>query len=614
MKKPFVVIFWGILSWAMLAQSQPEATLFTNGLDAYKNGHYQAAQNMFLRLLQEYPNGRRITATRYMLARSYYKAGDYSRAEVVCKFFFNRHPESSYLDDCHQLLGNTYFKQGDYLAAVDEWMWVMQNSKDPRLKQQTAEYIYRTMDNFFTRQQVEAVRSTYGDNFLDGVARVVIARKMIRNGENSRARVLLREFLQAHPNHFLAGEARALLGASPAGSTLQNQFLYLKTVEGDAAPVAEALALGMQYAMQEYQQRNSGSRAELITEEIESTVASALLGAKESIQEQNPLCLIGPVDPDQSAALAAMSAYEQRPLVIPLSSQTGLTELSRYAFQINPDANTKGQFLGRYAVNDLQLKRLAILAPATEYGENFVKSFVEQVQAGGGTVESLQWYYENSKDFNRQFRAIWRKGLFLAFRDSLLQEDSTLSERVIEREYQTYLEEKFKPRRFGVSVDSTDVPATGIDGLLVVIRSSELIQYMAPQFAFNNIQATLLGNEGWNDPLQLRKFPDYLEGLIFSAAGYFDPDAANYRLFMNRFRNTMKKTPEQFHLLGYDIMSWLLANYSPGLTPTEFRDRLENAPPYQGLVQSIHFGEKPRVNSKLSVLKLNYGRLIRLTF
>ncbi len=614
LKKMYSIILCLLFGWGAVAQAQSEADLFNNAMNAYRSGNFQTAQSAFLRALQKHPNGRLITSMRYMLARSYYQAGDFSRAEVVCKYFFNKHPESAYLDDAHHLLGNAYYKQGQYAKAVDEWMWVLDNSKDPRLKKTSENYIYHTMDSFFTRQQVEAVRTRYQNEFVKGIAQILIAKKLALAGENRPAKAMLRSFLQTHPEHSYANVARKLLGSSADSAAKKNIFLYVKDNGSDIKPVADALEIGMKYALDEYQKRNPGSDIGLEAVEVDPTVVSALKNTRDMLMNSNPVCVVGPVDSDQSAALSAVSAYEKRPLVIPLSSQTGLTELSRYAFQINPDASTKGRILGNYAVEDLGLRRLAILAPTNEYGESFVQSFVEAVQAGGGEVESLQWYYEETQDFNRQFRSIWRKGLFLSLRDSVLTENPGASEKAIKRAYRHYLEETFEPKRIGVSVDSTDVPSTGIDGLLLVIRSSEMMQYMAPQVAFNNIQATLLGNEGWNDPQLLRKFRDYLEGMVYITANHFDPDASSYRLFMNRFRNVMKATPDRFHLLGYDIMKWLLSNYSPDMSKDAFRGQLEKSPLYQGVVQSIRFGEKPRVNSKLTVLKLNFGQIIKLQF
>lgn len=597
------------------SQTTGEASLFRSGMDAYKSGNFTNAQSTFLRALQEYPNGQLVTSMRYMLARSYYQMNDFSRTEIVAKFFFSKHPESSYLDDMHQLLGNSFYKQRNYEAAIDEWVWVLGNSKDPRLKQATGDYIFNTMNSFFTISQIEQIRVKHQNPFLDGVAQVAIGRKLLVSGENGRANSVLSGFLQSQPDHAYAGKARELLGAPVSGSSSSSRtFLYLQDTDANTKDVSEALALGMQYALDEYRQRNPGSDVDLKIQNVSPSVYNAVSAYKESMITSSPVAVVSPVDVDQTAALAALAAYEERPFIAPLSSQTGLADLNKYIFQINPDARSKGQFFGNYAAQSLQLKRLAVLAPANQYGETFVQNFVEAAQGEGASVESIQWYYEDTEDFNAQFRAVWRKGIFLAFRDSLLGAEPDASQSKIDREYRAYLERTFQPRRPGFPVDSTDVASTGLDGLLIVIRSPEFIPFLAPQLAFNNIKATLLGNEGWNDVQQLRKFRDYLEGMVFISPGYFDPESSNYRLFMNRFRNAMKATPERFHLLGYDTMKWMLDNYSPGISSNDYRDRLEKSRLYQGLMQSIQFGSKPRVNSKLSVLKLNYGQVIPISF
>lgn len=612
MKYHYALLFFILLSITAMAQSQPERDMFDQGLNAYRQGSYQEAQNIFLQMLSDYPKGHLITATRLMLAKSYYKLSDYNKTEVICRYFFSKHPESSYMDDMHHLLGNAFFRQRNYTGAVEEWLWVTQHSKDPRLKRTSGEYIYKTMENFLNQRQVEELQRQYPDNVFQGLVTIVLAKKMMEQGSTDEARSLLRTFLHDQPNHFYADEARKLLGTPMASPASRNGLVFMKPASGDAKKIGDEVEMGMKYAIREYQHRNPRDRVNFQSIEIEPSVIGALTTANQAIVNSDPLCLLGPIDSDQCAAISMVSRYEKRPYIIPLSSQTGLTEISPYAFQINPDARTKGRFLGDYAVNNMEAKRIAVLAPVNEYGETFVQTFVEEVQAGGGDVVTVQWYYENTQDYSRQFRAIWREAHYLEFADSMYMVDSSFTENQVKTEYRAYLDSIFEPNRLGVRKDSTDIPANGIDAVLIVIRSSQFIQYIAPQFAFNNIKATLLGNEGWNDPAQLKRYKDHLEGLVYITAGYFDPNSTNYRVFMNRFRTEMNVTPELYHLLGYDIMKWVLSNYSPGISPEELRNSLENTELYQGVLENIQFTSTPRVNSRLTVLKLNLGQILNV--
>ncbi|RMF58076.1 MAG: outer membrane protein assembly factor BamD, partial [Calditrichaeota bacterium] len=393
MKANLILVVLLIGSAIVFAQESNEESLFNQGVEAYKQGRYEAAQQTFLQIWQQYPSGRLITATRLMLAKSYYKLGDYPKVENLCLNFFNKFPDSKYLDDMHHLLGNTMFKLHRYMRAVEEWLWVIENSRDPRLKRLAGEYTFQTMDHFLSPNQIEALRRDHPNAEFDGLAKVVLAKKLLRKGEKQRANRLLRSFLREQPNHFYADEARRLLGKPTVRGVTRNGFVFLKPTDPQVKKIGDEMELGMQYAIFEYRQRNPREKIGFQSFDVSPSVLSALKTAEEAMELNDPLCMIGPIQADPCAALSMMSRYERIPYIIPLSSQAGLTGLSQYSFQLNPDAHTKGRFLGDYASQKLQLKRIAVIAPVNEYGQDFVESFVEEVQANGAEIATIQWYY-----------------------------------------------------------------------------------------------------------------------------------------------------------------------------------------------------------------------------
>jgi len=613
LKQRFILLFLCLAMLPIFAQTEKSA--FDTSLDAYKNGNYQAAQSGFFKILQDFPDGRLTTATRLMLAKSYYKNGDYANTEIICNYFFTKHPNSTYLDDMRHLLGNTRFQQRQYDAAVAEWNQVVNSSRDPRLKKISTEYIFQTLRNYYGRSQLERAQRSSANSTTSGLASIVLAEKLIEEGARPRARSMLQDFVNRQPNHPYVDRAQRLLGGqtvSSSGSSEGDGFLFLKPEQGDTREIADEIELGMRYALLEYEQRNPGKNIVLKTANVGETVISALNTTNQQILESNPLCVIGPIDSDQCAGLSLLSRYEKMPYVIPLSSQAGLTKLSSYSFQINPDVATKGRFLANYATRDLSAKRIAVLAPVNEYGEGFVNSFIEEVQANGGEVVSYQRYYETTQDFSRQFRNIRRAGFFSAYKDSITALYPDMSDQQINRQFRQYMDERYDNLNEFSRRDTTDLASTGIDALLMVVRSPDFIQYIANQIPYNNIKTRLLGNEGWNDPAQLRKYRNQLENLTYITAGYYDPNSWNYKGFMNRFREAMKTTPELFHLLGYDIMKWIISNYRKGMTREQLRDNLEQSGLYQGILESIQFTTTPRVNSNLTLLKLNLGQIVKL--
>lgn len=613
MKKLLIGIFFISVLFHPLSATNQESDrqLFTDGLSAYRAGSFPKAETEFFKILRDYPQSRLTTAALLMLAKSYYKERDLTKVVTIVQNFFNRYPASSYQDDMHHLLGEVRFRQGRYSEAVEEWLWVIGHSRDPRLKRRDGEYVYKTMDIYLDEAQIARLQRQFGGETFQGLVTILKAKKLMEKGEKDRASAILRKFLDEMPDHIYADEARRLLkGDQPVERGAE--FVFLKPMEGDFQEIGDDIELGMRYAIYEYEARNPGSRVGLKIADVGASVLSAAQAVLKETRREKPEAFIGPVDPDQSAAVALAMRFEKVPQIVPLSSETGLTDLSSTTFQINPDVETKGRFMGEYAVQKLGLKHLAVLAPVSEYGKAYVQSFVEAVQANGGEVVSDQWYYEDAQDFTLQFKAIRKKGFWISFLDSINQVDSTMSQDSLQANYQRYLDHKFGEKAFGFKIDSTQVPSTGIDGLLIV-TTPDKIPFIAPQFAFHNIKTTLLGNEGWNDRDQLKKYRQYLDGLVYSTAAYYDPQSWNYKEFMNRFRLKMKATPGKFHLLGYDLMKWVLSHYHPGMSREELVRRLAKARLYQGILEKIEFNDsKPRVNTRLTVLKFQLGQIVQV--
>jgi len=591
LKKIFPIIILLVL-YSLAYMQESEQALFDQGMAAYRNGNYSEAQNSFFKILQAYPEGNLKTISKLMLGKAYYQLGDYAGVEIVCENFFKNHPNSSYLDDIHHLLGNSFFKRNEYQKAVEEWLWVVHNSKDPRLKKKSGSYVFHTMDQYFSEREIRSFELKYQDNIFDGLVTILRAKKLIEKGEESKGNVLLRKFLREEPNHFYAEEARRLVGEFPL-TARTNNFIYFKAVDGELKEIGDKIESGMRYAISEYQTRNQGEQIDIQSVELDQSVASALLTANQKMKNSQRLCLIGPIDADQCAALSLLSKYEQSPYVVPLSSEVGYTQLSPYTFQLTPDVETKGRFIGEYAVQELGLKKVAILAPANDYGKGFARSFMEAIQANGAEVVTDQWYYL----------------FFTEYLAQLEDDENVSSDDSIQAGFRRFMEKKFEDIDYGQ--DSTQIPATGIDGLLIV-TNPQYISYIAPQFAFHNINCMLLGNEGWNDPDQLQKFKQYIDGLTYITSRYYDRDSWNYKEFTTRYRLETKKTPEFYQLFGYDTMKWILQNYRPGITPEELKERLENTNLYQGIIANIQFVDKPRVNEELKVIKFSVGQLVQV--
>ncbi|HHJ51871.1 MAG TPA: hypothetical protein ENJ89_01640 [Caldithrix abyssi] len=152
-----------------------------------------------------------------------------------------------------------------------------------------------------------------------------------------------------------------------------------------------------------------------------------------------------------------------------------------------------------------------------------------------------------------------------------------------------------------------------MDGLLLTIYQSD-ITMMASQYAYWNLQSTLLGNSDWYDEEQLKKNRKYINGLIFVSDGYLNKESWDYRKFPNQYRMTYKSTPDKFALIGYDSFRFLLAAISESgrtVTRENFRDIVMEAPDFNGIYRNFIIGKK-RYNNAVRILKFTYGQILPL--
>lgn len=610
--KIFSILILTVVGYATIYAQMDDRQLFNRGIQQYKNSQYTAAQNTFIQILKNYPESRILTAAKLMLAKSYYKKGDLRAAAIVCDNFIQVNKKSNYLDDVHFLRGKIYYKKRKYSRAVEEWLWLSYNNADVRLKKKAGNFVFKTMVSKLSDKEIFRLKKKYPDEAFTGLVEIVQGQKLINSGRQTEGMKRLQEFVDRYPYNVYSDIARNIIQAGSGANVAGNRILIIKSSQAEPRSVSEELYQGIRYARYELQTRDPQLSVFLDTLTTDPGILHLLKTTTEYLETNQPLAVVGPVENDPSAALSMLSKYEHFPFIIPLSSQTGLASLSPYAFQINPDAEIKGQFLAEHATRELGYKTFAILAPADAYGEEIAHSFQNTVEENGGEVVETQWYYEDTQDFSRQFKAIRKKGFFVAYRDSVQEADSTLSEETIRKQFKQYMTEVlFSDENVRGEIDSTQIPSTGIDALFIAVYPA-YIPYLAPQFAFHNIRCALLGNEGWNDPEQLQQQRAYINGIIYVTAGYLDKDSWNYREFTNRFRQKMQTTPGFYQLLGYDIGKWLISHFHQGITRQKLRDTLAGSRLYQGILENIQFGPKKQVNSQLNIVKFYSGQILKM--
>lgn len=351
---------------------------------------------------------------------------------------------------------------------------------------------------------------------------------------------------------------------------------WRKVPAGQTKSISEDLIDGIKYALNEFRLQSNSAGAvnlEIRDDGRDPKVAINAINDLSSLKEV--IAVIGPLYSNTALASAPYAEKNRIPMVSPTANANGISAVGKHIFQANPDLKIRGMAMARYAVNELGMKNIAVLASTEPVGRAIAESFQQEVAKLGAKIVSAEHYAKGSSDLSDQFLNIRKAGL------------------------------KLKGKK--ESAEETKVPVSSIDGLFLPIADAEDIGMLVSQIKYFNIETQLLGTGEWYSPQQLDANKRYLNGLIMLVDSYYDEKLTPYKEFEKQYMTALKKQPTKYSILGYDITRLILEQINSGSTSREkLAESLQSVKSYQGIHGKISF-TNTRVNSEFQVIKYAKG-------
>jgi len=612
--KYLILIFCIIGNLFAQDYSDREKAIFNNNLKLYTEGDYKQAEQNFSLVITKLPDSPLSTTNYLMLIKCRYKLNDYTSTIEYGKKFLKKYPKSSYNDDVLYTMGNSYYHLNRYRTAARNWINSLEASDDPRMEEKLEILISRVVQYKMNDEDIEVLVSDILPS-EDGEMLVSIARaeKEFKDGKNHFARQYLTESLQKYPESRYSNKAEKLLASNGYQFSANERLALLLPLSGFNEDVGKSILEGAKLALEEFNNQHN-INLEIAVKDYGQEITKAINAFKDFSQNQNILAVVGPLENDISAACAAISHYEQLPLISPTATENDLVNYSDYFFQISTPIDVAATSIARYALDSLKIFRYATFAPIDDHFIKMVNKFTETIEKSGAKIAAQAWYYPGDQDFYKQFMKIKRIGLKLTFTDSLSKQIPDITQEGLDSLYKDYLareEEKMKETK--TNIDSADIPVISIEGVFIPIFKEDL-EFIAPQIAYSNIQAQYLGNNDWYNDEKLKKNKNYINGIIFGTDGYLNEESWDYRQFRNEFRTKYKKTPTLYSVVGYDSFKYILQAYNPAnqnMSRNQFLKNLKKLNTYNGIYRTIDLTKK-RANQNLQLLKYDYGQIIPL--
>ena len=612
--KLLFILLISAITLPVLAQSfeSREKTIFNKGIEFYKSGKFKEAENSFNLVINRLPDSHYITANYLMLAKAQYKLKNYSGAINLTKIFLNEFPTSTYVDDIFSVQGDSYYRLKRYESALDTWLEALDYSQDNRLKKLLKKRIVNTLASYFTVYEVEKIRDQKKSSNGKLSSDMALYIKYFNINPEKGKLVLEKSISQNSRSEFFK-DAKALLTNEQISNSASVKIALLLPLSGFNEKIAKEIKDGIDLALEKFNSQNT-VKLEILLNDYGEDLSSALITLKRIAADESILGVYGPIENDFAAACAVISEYEKLPIFSPTASGNKLTKLSPYFIQLIHRTDTQAEFIAKFAIDSMGIKRFATFAPIENQFVTLVNKFVETCENNGAEVVAQDWYYPGEQDFYQKFMKLKRKGLKLTFSDSLLNENPDYSNIEIDSLYKRYIEEEIeKAEENFTKVDSADIPVTSIQGLFIPIYQEDL-QFIAPQIAYSNIQAQVFGNGDWYNFDELKKNKNYIDGIIFTTDGYLNEEDWDFRKFRNDFRTKMQKTPTKYNLIGYDTFSYILQylnNLKKPINRDEFIELISKRTKYNGIYRNIIL-DNQNSNSKVQMIKYKYGQFLPL--
>lgn len=586
-------------------------SLFYRGITAYRQEEYQDALDILRFLNNVYNQHHRITGSLLIQGKALYKLGKYSDALELFEQLIREYPKSTYYDDGLFGMAQTFYRLHQYEKSVFYFLETILQSEDDRLIRKAAKVSTEIMDYCMDTDDFYRLLDEVQDERSQAAITLRLAEREIEKERYNGARQVLQNFLRRYPksNYVLQMEQQLSHIDKLGEETIK--FGAILPLSGSFEEQGKALLSGIKYAIDQYNSKN-GIKIELLVEDSEGRVLTAIRAAQKLCQHDGIIALIGELESDITAAIGAVAQSENVVCLAPVGIEEGLTSIGSFVFQLNSDTKIRAELLAEYAVSGLGLKRFVIFYPADQYGQSMRDGFKVKVESLGGEIFAEKWYFEDAEMLRPQFQSIREMGLKKMIEDSMIV-------LITEEELESQPPEEdilYTTQTFSDLVDSTELEIELIDGIFMPVYTEDLTLTIS-QFAEFNFNTHVFGGVPWyNEEIlnDLAKTIDkkYIDGVIFLSDYYVDPSNYQFYRFRDDYRKTMKRNPEKFDVFGYNATSLLLntLNNHPYDGPM-IRNQLMQTRYISVTGAEIAFNEQ-RVNPSVYLLQFKGGKVIRI--
>ena len=427
------------------------------------------------------------------------------------------------------VLAQGYEKMGRFdqaLLSLQSVLSQVEGEKAEELRKKGVEIIRSKL----SEEELGRVIKDLSPEYFLAEALIEIAHRKIDHQDWKGAQKLLSDKLERTPVFNRRGEVESFLANIKDWNVANpNRIGLIVPLSGRYQPFGEQALKGVLLAAGVFGGDSPrGETVQVVIQDAESDPQAATQAVENLVLKDHVLAIVGPLLSPTSEAASRRAEALKIPL-ISLSQKEDLTKSRRYVFRLGLTHSQQVESLVAYAMENLGMRKFAILYPNDSYGEDFIFRFWDEVKRRGGEIRGVEGYNPKSTDFGDQIKAL-----------TGLSEPTPDEAKLLEK----------------AGIELT--PIIDFDAVFIPdsYRNGGLI---APQLAYYGVtEVKILGTGSFNHPDFIRLGKPYVSGTILTDGFFRESERPATREFYQKYQEAYGDNPTIISAQAFDVTKLLL--------------------------------------------------------
>ncbi len=593
MKKLCTFLFSIVTFFTINVDASP---VFDRAVSFYKEGQYDSAIIVVRAFLKTNGKDGETEVLVPLICEALVRKNDFTSVERLFSMFRQKYQKSAYLPRMWYLKGIADAKLKKYSDAVTSFQNAMDGGLSSVMITQTINNVELLGANMSV-DELGGLVSDSGVNDVQEIIRYFEIVKLIGVGQFGKAQVQADAFRAVFPRSRFESSVRDLIVRAKEQERTSLQIGVLAPLTGETGEVGKRIVNGAQLAFELY----SGQSGQMIKPVICDTRGSMIENArktKELIEVHKVPVILGPVLSQDAIVSASMVIGKNTTMLTPTATEEGIAQLGDNVYQMNVSIGTLARKIASYAMNNLNMREFAILAPSTEYGLTMATSFKDELRKKNIEVIAEEYFEEGANDFGAQFGSLRNKLLQKYFERQAMEKGTVYKGTVSKND----------------SIKYKDTSLT-VNGLFIPAESDDVVM-LAPQVAFNRIKTQILGSNGWQSKKVLQDGSTYVQGALISATVEPDQNSKDWIDFKASFKSRFKYDADRICALGFDAANLIInaVRMTGSGNSSRITDALQKVKGYQGLSGVVSFDQANNggANAEAAIMKITPNGFVRV--